>query len=171
MSWSCRIFFPLARFVSETNRKLMKSMSKLETEQNWTFWGRNWKCIESKILWFDPALNRITLHILQDWYMHIGSLTQLITCCCLWHIGRRFWSDGCSSVNVNRRSTMDVICCSHIKSDYMIGYVTLARTNKHQYSIQWYHPTRNTLADKWGKWAIQGPFSFKRWQEKAMGKE
>ena len=56
-----------------------------------------------------------------------------------------------AGVNVNRPSTMDVICCRHIKSDYIIGHVALARTDKHQYSIQLYHPTRNKLTEKWVK--------------------
>ena len=54
--WSCRNFLPLSSFVLKTNRKLIKSISKLETEPNWTSWDKNQRCIKSKNLGFDPAL-------------------------------------------------------------------------------------------------------------------
>ena len=60
MSWSWRIFLPLSSFVLKTNRKLVKSISKLETKPNCTSWGKNQKCIVSKNLGFDPAL----IHVL-----------------------------------------------------------------------------------------------------------
>ena len=49
----------------------MKSISKLETEPNWTWWGMNRRCNKLKNLGFDPAL-------IETWFSLLNASQEVL---------------------------------------------------------------------------------------------